>query len=55
MDLKNVLTATELAKLLGVSDRTIRRRCESGLYVARRTDKNWIILKDSVKELKEGD
>ncbi len=46
--LDEVITSQEAADILEITDRAVRLNCENGRYVARKTGRNWLILKDSL-------
>jgi excisionase family DNA binding protein len=45
-----LLTATEVAERLGMTERQVRRIAESGAFVAYSTGRDWIIREDSLAD-----
>lgn len=50
-DLPELLTPSEAAKALRVTDQTIRRMLREGELVGVRVGKRWVVAKDSIREL----
>lgn len=46
--ISQVVTATEAAKILGISERGVQKNCESGKYTCRKSGRTWLIDRKSL-------
>lgn len=46
--ISQVVTATEAAEILGISERGVQKNCESGKYICRKSGRIWIIDRNTL-------
>lgn len=52
--LEKLATVDEMAEKWGVTDRTVRNWCKSGLVEAKRFNKEWILVREQQKPERKG-